>query len=218
MELAGMTERKDKGRSRREAALFAGLLFVILIVACTAFECLAGGQENAFDRLKADSMEYRMKKRGYIREYVDSGFLAYGVEPVGFLLDGLVVEQDFDVTEEMLGYDELAVGIQIATYGRKNEVSLYVEISQEGGFGKAYKIACRDLRDNKDVNIPFATDDLQTGTCHVKLYSDATSGNQAVTVYTTQNCVLAPDMTVAGSGRECNLVMCVFTPYGAEKR
>ena len=208
----------QRGKNQTEAALFAGMLFILFAVAVMGLEHQSGRRDNIFDYVKTASLDYQVWKNGYIVQYSDSGYMAYEVEPVGYLLDGFIVEQDFDVTEEMLRYNDLAVGIQVATYGRKNDVNLYVELSQDNGFGKAYKIACRDLRDNKDVNISFATEQLLAGVCHVKLYSDAASGNQAVTVYTTQNCVLAPDMAVAGSKRECNLVMRVFTPCGAEEK
>ena len=91
-----------------------------------------------------------------------------------------------------------------------------MEIAQDNGYGKAYKIDCESLKNNQDVAITFETEGMQSGDCHIRLFSDASSGNQAVTVFTTQNCVLAPDMKVAGTQKKCNLVMAIFTP--AEKK
>lgn len=211
--------KKEKERGQIDAltaVLFAGMLFVLMLFAGAGFEYLSGGESSIFDRLKTASVASQIRRQGFLQEYVDSGYMAYGVEPVGYLLEGFVVEQDFTVTEEMLAYEKLGAGIEVATYGRKNQVNLYVEIYQDNGFGKAYKIDCSRLKDNKDVDIIFETEGMQAGACHVKVYSDAVSGNQAVTVYTTQNCVLAQEMKVAGVRKEANLVMWVFTPYEEE--
>ena len=210
--------KKEKEQRQIEAVttvLFAGMLFLLMLLAGAGFEHLAGRQDTIFDRLRTASVNSQIKRQGYIKDYADSGYMAYGVEPVGYLLDGFIVEQDFTVTDEMLAYDKLALGIEVATYGRKNQVNLYVELYQDNGFGKAYKIDCSRLKDNKDVDITFETDGLQADVCHVKIYSDAVSGNQAVTMYTTQNCVLAQDMKVAGAQKDANLVMRVFTPHDA---
>ena len=202
-------------------ALFIGILIMLLFFAGAFFEALASGRENQYDNLKEASIDYQQRKRGYITEYGDSGYMAYGIEPVGYLLDGRKVNQEFLVTEEMLQYNQLAVGIEVATYGRKNAVNLYVEISQssegEVGYSKLFKVDGTTLKDNKDINIILDTEGMIEGISYVSVYSDATSGNQAVTVYTTQNCVFAPNIMIAGSQKEANLVMRVFTPYGAKK-
>lgn len=204
--------KKEHAIGKTEAGLFAGILFLILIFAGTGFDHMADGQDNIFNKLKEASLNYQLKKQGYLKKYADSGCAAYHMEPVGYLLDGLVVEQAFTVTEDMLQYNKLAVGIKVTTYGRKNPVSLYVELTQENGYGKAYKIDCQSLRDNKNVNIIFETEGMQEGACYVKIYSDASIGSQAVSVYTVKDSILADDMTVAGAQREENLVMCIFTP------
>lgn len=204
-------------QERIDAVWFAGMLLILMLAAGIGFQSLSGSGNNIFHGLKDVSLAYQMKRDGYIVEYVDSGYMAYGVDTAGYLLDGLVLEQDFTVTEEMLQYKELAVGIQIGTYSRKNKVNLYVELYQDSGFGKAYKVDCQKLEDNKDVDILFETEGLQAETCHVRLYSDATDAKQAVTVYTTENCVLASEMRTAGTAEQKNLVMRVFTPYGSEK-
>lgn len=211
-----MTKRERKQMELAMPGIFTGALLLLLILAGLCLEQLSAGENSVFDALREASLESQLKRQGYMKQYADSGHLAYGVEPVGYLLEGLTVEQDFTVTEEMLDWAELAVGIEVATYGRKNAVNLYVEIYQDQGYGKAYKIDASGLKDNKDVNISFPTEGLEAGVCHVKVYSDAASGNQAVTVYTTQNCVLAERVSVAGSEKEANLVMRVYTPYVAE--
>lgn len=200
-----------------EAVLFAGMLFILMLVAGSGFQYLSGSQHNAFDKLKDISLNYQMKEQGCAVQYIDSGYMAY-IEPTGYILQGLTIEQDFTVTEEMLAYDELAVGIKVGTYSRKNKVSLYVEIFQDSGFGKAYRVDCSQLKDNANVIISFPTEEMQAENCHVKVYSDATNGNHAVSLYLTDNCVLASTVKVAGTEEEKNLVMCVFTPYDAEKK
>lgn len=200
-----------------DAVLFAGMLLILMLAAGMGFQKLSENEDSIFDKLKTASLAYQIERQGYIVQYADSGYMAYGVDTAGYLLDGLVLEQEFTVTEEMLQYSELAVGIQVGTYSRKNNVSMYVELLQDSGFGKAYKINCQSLKDNKDVDIVFGTEGLQAEVCRVKLYSDATDAGQAVTVYTTENCVLAPEMRAAGKAEKRNLVMRIFTPSEAEK-
>lgn len=206
----------EKNPLRGEAIGITVMLFFLLLVSGTGLEALAKGEKNIFDSIRLASLKHQLKGQGYQTEYVDSGSAPYGMELAGYLLDGFVVAQDFTVTEEMLEHEELTVEIKVSTYGRKNPVHLYVEIAQDNGYGKAYKIDCESLKNNQDVAITFETEGMQSGDCHIRLFSDASSGNQAVTVFTTQNCVLAPDMKVAGTQKKCNLVMAIFTP--AEKK
>lgn len=200
---------KDKNKLRGAMGV-AVFLFLLLFASGVGFEALAGAEKSVFDSIKKVSLTYQLKKQGYQAEYMDSGSAPYGMELAGYLLDGFVVEQDFTVTEKMLEHKDLTVAIKISTYGRKNPVSLYVEITQDNGYGKAYKIDCQSLKNNEDVAISFETEGMQSGNCQIRLFSDAASGNQAVTVYTTQNCVLAPDMKVAGTQKKRNLVMAIL--------
>ncbi len=204
--------KREKIQIQGEMVSVALPLFLLLMAAGAGFEALAGGEKNIFHQIGSASLHHQLKSQGYLAEYADSGSAPYGMEPAGYLLDGFVVEQDFAVTDEMLEHKKLAVEIKVSTYKRKNPVSLYVEITQDNGYGKAYKIDCQSLKNNEDVAISFETEGMQTGDCHIRLFSDAKSGNQAVTVYTTQNCVLAPDMKVAGTQKKRNLVMAVRTP------
>lgn len=193
------------------------ILAGLLVIGGFTFEALAAKPENVYDTIQQSSLERQMKKQGYQVLYANSAQKKSSLEEVGYLMEGRSLIQDFTVTEEMLTYQKLAVGIPVGTYGRKNTVNLYVELYQDDGFGKAYKVDCSRVKDKEEVQIVFETTGMMEGICHVKVYSNATNGNDAVTVYTSGDCVLAADMQVAGASRESNLAMSIFTPYDAEK-
>lgn len=192
------------------------VLAVLMLFGGFGFEAMASAGDSVYNSIYEANQERQMKKQGYLLLYADTGEKANDIEQVGYLMQGLTVEQDFEVTEEMLDYNQLAIALQIGTYDRKNEIPLYVEVFQDSGFGKAYKVDCSRVKDNQYVEIVFPTEGMLLENCHIKIYSDTTNGNQAVTVYTTKNCVLAPTVKVAGTDKERNLVVRVFTPYGAE--
>ncbi len=192
------------------------VLAVLMLFGGFGFEAMASAEGGIYNSIYEANQERQMKKQGYLVLYADTGEKASDIEQVGYLMQGLTVEQDFEVTDEMLGYNQLAIALQIGTYDRKNEIPLYVEVFQDSGFGKAYKVDCSRVKDNQYVEIVFPTEGMQVENCHIKIYGDTTNGNQAVTVYTTKNCLLAPTVKVAGADKERNLVVRVFTPYGAE--
>lgn len=190
---------------------------VLMIAGGVAFETLASAPESVYDRLQQVNQEQAMKKLGYQVVYAQSGMKQTALEETGYLMDGFSLIQDFTVTEEMLDYEKLAIGIPVGTYGRKTTVSLYVEVYQDSGFGKAYKVDCSRLKNKEEVPIAFETAGMTEGICHVKVYSDAQNGNDAVTVYLSGECVLADDMQTAGIRREKNLAMTIFTPYDTQR-
>lgn len=208
-----------EGAQRRNSAeqpfALVCILTGMLIFGGFGLGLLAGTENSVYNRIYELDQKQQRKKQGYLLVYADTGEKAGDIAEVGYLLQGLTVEQDFEVTEEMLAYSQLAIAMRIGTYDRKNEVPLYVEIFQDSGFGKAYRVDCAQVKNGQYVKLLFSTEGLNAETVHVRLYSEATNGNQAVTVYTTKNCILSPSVRIAGADRERNLVMRVFTPYEA---
>lgn len=209
-------ENTKKVWTPEQPAVFLCVLAALMLCGGFGFSVLADAGGGAYNWVYDLNQRYQLKRQGYFLLYADTGERANDIEEAGYLLQGLVVEQDFEVTEEMLAYEQLGIALQTGTYNRKNDIPLYVELYQDSGFGKAYKIDCSRVKDDEYVEVVFSTEELREEACHIKIYSEATNSSQAVTVHTTKNCLLAPGMKVAGSERERNLVMRVYTPYGAK--
>lgn len=197
-------------------AVLPCILALLMLTGGFTFEVMADAGSSAYDSIYELNQKYQMKKQGCLVLYADTGENAGDIEEAGYLMQGREIEQEFEVTEEMLAYNQLAIGLKIGTYGRKNDTPLYVEINQNSGYGKAYRVDCARIKDGGYVEIAFATDGMQQENACIKIYGDTKNGNQAVTVYTTKNCLLASEMKIAGASRDRNLVMRVYTPKKAE--
>lgn len=209
-----MTKREKEWLLSGGFSLFLGM---ILIISMFGFYRSITKGSNIFNQVKEKSIAWQQEQTGYLLLYGDTGYIPANVALAGYLTDGYVVEQEFEVTEEMLSYDLLAFGVEMATYSRKNKSNLYVELCQEEEFSHLFKIDASTLKDNSDLEIPFSTEGLKQGICTVKIYGDAADEKNAVTMYTTTSVLFSDTMKIDGKTLNRNLIMKLYTPYGAKK-
>lgn len=197
--------------------IFTVFMVILLIGSTILFYGNINSDENVFDGLKAHALDWQQKTSGYIKLYYDTGYIPAEIGLTGYMVEGFTVEQKLEITEEMLTYDSLAIAVEMATYNRKNNSTLYVEFIQEDNYNKMYKVDASRLKDNSDLEVIFPTEGLLEGTLTVRFFGDAENEENAVTMYTTTSIGFSDTMNIGGKEEKRNLIMVLYTPYGAEE-
>lgn len=200
-----------KMKKNERTLFFVLALGLVMLVSIPVFAGNIRHGSNVFTQLKDWTVARQAARKGWQICYEDTTVSAAGVEDIGMMVEGCSAEQAFSITEEMLQYDMLAVGIQIGTYQRKNPCSLFVEIKQ-ADYTKLYKVDASTIKDGKQLEILFPTEGLAPASVTLSIYSDAERTDQAVTVFIGDSLAYSENCTINGVIREKNLLMTLYTP------
>ena len=133
-----------------------------------------------------------------------------GLEAVPIMGEG-DIEQAIFLDGDMLESEKLLLGFRMATYGRMNSGTLYVELRQ-GEYIEEFETDIENIDDNEEMYLLFSTQAFEEGEISVKLYSPESSGENCVAVYTINNCEMYPQLCIDGQQTDKNAVIQVYVP------
>lgn len=127
------------------------------------------------------------------------------------LLGTGILEQTIFFGEEIQEQKQLMFGIKMATYARKNNGILYVELEQ-GEQRQCYQMELEQVQDHEEMRLLFYTGQFQAGEVLVRIYAPESTGENCVAVYAVGNTKVYCPLVVNGEETSKNAVINSYIP------
>lgn len=113
------------------------------------------------------------------------------------MLQGIYIEQEIFLEEDVLENDEIMLEIDVANYERINEGQLCLEIYQDD-VKKVFVSNMADIKEDKTLRLIVDTKRWTEGNVYVNIYCPTGTGDNCIAVYAVTNTKVYSELNVSG--------------------
>lgn len=194
------------GIRKKLIKLLAGCLSIILIFVSGVFFY------DDMDLITSVGIKMQRLRGGEWKTFGDLYAANEAVAVVGQIVEGTVVEQEFEFTEGMLEYDILCFAVYAATYNRINKGTISFLVEQDD-YSYKYDMDMSSVKDNDYIKFLVDTSKFKPGKAVIKCYSDEATPGNAITVYITTCIGYSDSVEINDVEMPYNLKMKIYVPF-----